>query len=108
MISQAPAGIPRLNDARIDGRVLLTTVVIGGVVALAFGVLPALQALRARPHAALVATGRSVIGASRRLRSTLVVVEIALACVLVVGSGLLLKSFWRVYSIDLGFDRIGW
>jgi predicted permease len=107
LISQAPAGIPRLTEARMDARVLVVTMAAGALVAVLFGLLPALQALDARPQAALASSGRSVTGVSRRLRRALVVCEIAMACVLVVGCGLLLKSFWRVYSIDLGFDRTG-
>ena len=107
LISQAPAGIPRLAEAHIDGRVLTVTVFAGALVAVLFGLLPALQALGARPQLALGSSSRSATTASRRLRRTLVVCEIAIACVLVVGCGLLLKSFWRVYAIDLGFDRAG-
>jgi predicted permease len=104
-LAMAPADIPRLNEVHIDGRVLLFTVVVTTLCSVLFGVGPARRAARADFSSGLRhQTARSTVrGIAPRVRSTLVVVEVALSLVLLVASGLLLRSFVRLSQVDLGF-----
>lgn len=109
LIALAPAGIPRLADAHLSGRVVLFTALLSAVVALAVGLLPALRASRLDLRRAIGPGGRGGSGArgSVRLRIMLVVTQVALVVVLSVGAGLLLKSYASVRSVDPGFDSHG-
>ena len=106
----APATIPRVESVGLDVRVLGVTLAVSAAVALALGLLPTLQARRPDLQRALQGeTGR---GASpgheqRRLRSLLVVSELAMAAMLMVGAGLLIKSLWRLSAVDPGFAAAG-
>ena len=102
----APAGIPRLVEVEIDGRVLAVTAAVSVLVGVIFGMLPAVQAWRSDVQAPLKADGaRSGTAGrlARHVRSGLVVAELGLAVVLVVGAVLLMKSFWRLQAVDPGF-----
>jgi len=101
----APANLPRITDVQIDGRVLLFTVVVGLATSVIFGLLPALQASWLDLNHALKEGGRSETGGRRAklLRSAFVVIEIALAIVLLVSAGLLIRSFSRLKRVDPGF-----
>ena len=110
ILALAPGDIPRLDEAAVDGRVLAFTAGVALAVALAFGMLPALQTRRLDIQSTLRAqAGRRATGGrgGRRLRSTLVVAEVALAVVLVIGAGLLLRSLWELQSVDPGFRAAG-
>ncbi|HET9225374.1 MAG TPA: ABC transporter permease [Thermoanaerobaculia bacterium] len=110
LITLAPGGVPRLAEVGIDGRVLAVMLSISFLVALAVGLIPAFQARKTDLQATLKEeTGHGATADRRRsrLRSGLVVAELALAVVLSVGAGLLLKSFWRLQSIDPGFRTEG-
>jgi predicted permease len=108
LVAQGPADVPRLAAARIDGVVLLATLGVSLAVGLAFGIFPALQARVTAPRSALGEGSRSAGGRDRtRQRGALVVVELALAVVLVVGAGLLMRSFWQLQQIDPGFRADG-
>jgi predicted permease len=98
-------GIPLLRDVHIDATALGFTVAIAIVTGLIFGLAPALQAPGLVLHDALKDSSRgSTEGRGRRwVRNALVVSEIAFACVLLVGAGLLIRSFVRVLDVDLGF-----
>ena len=107
LVALAPNDIPRLDGTTIDGVVLAYTAGIAVVVTLAFGMLPALQARQLDIQETLKAqSGRrsSQGGAGRRFRSGLVVAEVALAVALVVGAGLLVRSFWQLRAVDPGFE----
>lgn len=107
LIAMAPAGIPRLGEATVNGAVLGYTAGIAVLVTMAFGMLPALHARRLDLQETLkVQSGRrgSEGKGGRRFRSGLVVAEVALAVSLVVGAGLLLRSFWQLQEVDPGFD----
>ena len=97
--------VPRLESVAIDGRVLLFTLVAALASALLFGTLPAMAAAGARLTDSLKDGGRGG-SASRgaRLRGAFVVVEMALALVLLVGAGLLVRSFVALLHVDPGFD----
>jgi len=102
----APQSIPRLAAARADGTVFAFALLVAILNSLAFGLAPALHFARRLPAEALreAGTGGSIGGASSRLRSTLVVAEVALAVVLVVIGGMLTGSFVRLLRTDPGFQ----
>jgi predicted permease len=103
-------GIPRLAEILIDGRVLAFTLTVSIATGIAFGVVPALQATGALGLTQrLKDVGGGVVGAraGARARNALVVTEIGLAVMLLVGAGLLLRSFLHLLSTDLGFDTRG-
>jgi predicted permease len=104
LVALVPAGLPRASEIVVDGRVLFFTATIALATALVFGVLPALQSSRADVQDALKEGGRGSVGGRRILRSTLIVAEFALALVLLVGAGLLLRSFWRLQQVEIGFQ----
>ncbi len=101
---QLPDGIPRLDEANVDLRVLLFTVGVSLVTGLLFGLAPALQASRLNLTDALKEGDRGSSGGRQRVRSVLVVGEVALTLTLLVGAGLLIQSFRRVLQVDPGFE----
>ena len=109
LVHLAPSEIPRLADARIDPLVLLFTLAACMLTGTLFGLAPATQASRPDPQAALRETGPGATsGRSRQgLRRALFVSEVALAFVLAVGSGLLVRSLIRVQRVPLGFQPEG-
>jgi predicted permease len=103
---QGAVALPMLALLRIDTSALLWTVLIAVVAAACFGLLPGLRMAGINLQEALKDSG-SGTGQSRkheRVRSILVVTEVALACMLLVGAGLLLRSFLKVVDLDLGFE----
>jgi predicted permease len=103
---QGSIALPLLSSVRVDGTALAWTVLIAIAAGLLFGVTPALRMSSGNLQEVLKDSGAGA-GLGRkhdRLRSILVVSEVALACVLLVGAGLLLRSFLHVLDIDLGFQ----
>ncbi len=99
-----PMGIPRLAEAAIDGRVLAFVTLLAVATGLAFGVLPALRAARVDLAQAVKASAqRSPDRSALGLRRSLIVGEVALAVVLVIGAGLLMRSLWHLTHVDPGF-----
>src|SRR5439155_5300138 len=100
---------PRLADAEMDVWVLMFTLLISIATGMLFGIAPALQSARSATHDSLKEGGRSgTTGiASQQLRRLLVVAEVALSLILLVGAGLLLKSFARLMDVDAGFRPTG-
>lgn len=99
-----PTDIPRMDEVAVDGRVLIATVILSLLSALAFGVWPALRLTRGTSHEALRAGARSSSTMDhQRLRRVLVGGQVALALVLLAGSGLLLRSFLAMTRVDPGF-----
>ena len=98
--------LPRVEEISIDGIVLAFTLGISVLTGLIFGLAPALQASRSDLQETLKEGGRQQnAGAGKnRLRATLVVIEIAVSLILLVGAGLLIRSFVRLLDIDKGFD----
>jgi putative ABC transport system permease protein len=104
LVSILPADTPRLGEIEIDFRVLLVALVASLGTGVLFGLAPAIRLSRPDLVPALKEGGRTSQAASQRLyRGALAVVEIALALMLVIGAGLLLKSFWRLQRVDPGF-----
>lgn len=99
-----PADIPRLAEANIDWRVLLFVTLLALLTGLAFGLAPALAAARLNLAESLKTRGPQAAGsAGSRLRNWLIRGEVALAVVLVIGAGLLMKSLWRLTQVNPGF-----
>jgi putative ABC transport system permease protein len=99
------ARLPRMEQIELDGGVLLFTTAVSIVVAIAFGLIPALHASRAelRDNLSESASNTGTLGA-RRLLNGLVVVEVALALVLLVGAGLMTRSFSKLLQVNPGFE----
>jgi putative ABC transport system permease protein len=94
-----------MESVRIDSAVFLFALALAFGTTILFGLLPALRLSRVNLHDTLKqATTRGSVGGNRALRQTLVVAEIALALLLTVGAGLLLRSFQRLTAVDLGFN----
>jgi len=104
-----PASLPRTGDIGIDARVALFGLLLTAGTALFAGVLPALQAASTQPKQMMDSTSRGLAGgkAGQRIRSVLVVTEVALAFVLLVGAGLLGTSFSRLWNVERGFSSEG-
>ena len=101
----APAGLPRLSEIRIDRGVLLFTLVASVASGLLFGLAPALQASASRMGAVRgTSTGSRASARGSRLRAALVVAEVALAVVVLVGAGLLVRSLQRLLHVEKGFE----
>jgi predicted permease len=104
--SQGAIALPLLSQLHIDASALGWALLLATASAILFGLVPALRISAGKLHEALKDSGAGS-GQSRkheRLRAVLVVSEVALACVLLVGAGLLLRSFMQVLSVDLGFQ----
>ena len=103
---QGSLALPLLAMVRVDGTVLEWTLLIAIAAAVLFGAAPGLRMSSGNLQEVLKDSGHGLSEGRKhdRLRSTLVITEIALACVLLVGAGLLLRSFLRVLDIDLGFE----
>jgi putative ABC transport system permease protein len=104
--SFVPADIPRFNETGLDLRVLVFTLVASVLTGLFFGLAPALQASKLDLNESLKEGGRSATDGrgGNRVRSLLIVSEVALSLVLLVGAGLLVKSFIKLRNTDPGFN----
>jgi len=102
----APSNVPRLTNVHIDAPVVLYTVLATLATGLIFGTAPALQSAAVSTGEFLKEGGRAGSAGSRgrRVRSAVAVVEIAVALVLLIGAGLLVRSFIAMNNVDLGFD----
>ncbi len=103
----APENLPRLNAIGIDLQVLGFSVLAGLLSAVLFGVIPALRTAKPNLMETLRAAGRSGALGAAGLRNAVVVVEVALAFVLLIGSGLMFRTFVNIQRVNLGFDPRG-
>jgi putative ABC transport system permease protein len=111
LVALNPVGIPRVAGVAIDATTLGFTLVVAAITGLGFGLVPALQLSAGARHdigqmaALLKEGGRTTVGRARnRFRQSLVVAELALSVVLVIGAGLMIRSFVELRRIDLGYD----
>jgi putative ABC transport system permease protein len=105
LVSLGPNTIPRVHEIAVDPRVIFFTLLISVATSLLFGLAPALQASRPDLTGALKEGGRGSAGLRRnRLRSVLVISEVALSLVLLIGAGLMIRSLAKLNRVDPGFD----
>jgi putative ABC transport system permease protein len=100
-----PANLPRLSDVQLNGTVLAFALAVCAVTSVLFGLVPALRAARVDPQEHLKSGARSGTGGDRRrARNLLIMAEVALSVVLLVGAGLLIRSFLALQRVNPGFD----
>lgn len=107
LLAIAPANLPRLNAIRIDLQVLGFSVLAGLLSAVLFGVIPALRTAKPNLMDVLRTTGRSGALGAAGLRNAVVVAEVALAFILLIGSGLMFRTFLAIQRVNLGYDPHG-
>ncbi|MGA7524055.1 MAG: ABC transporter permease [Acidobacteriaceae bacterium] len=103
MLAIHPPQVPRIDQTGIDATVLLYSLLLSVVVGILFGLAPAIDAARVDVNAGLRERGSSTGRGFSRQRSVLVIVETALACMLLISAGLALRSLWSLRNVDLGF-----
>ena len=104
LLAIAPASLPRLDDVRIDGGVLLFTLAVSLATGVLFGLAPALQSSRVGLSEKLKEGDRGSTAGHARLRNALIVSEVALALMLLIAAGLLIESFARLAQVRPGFN----
>ena len=106
LVALKPENLPRLQEISVDRTVLGFTFAVSMLTGLIFGLLPAWIASRGAANEALKEGGRTATaGATRqRLRSSFIVCELAVALILLSGAGLLIKTFWKLRSVEPGFN----
>jgi putative ABC transport system permease protein len=104
LVALSPSDLPRVAAMGVDGGVFVFGLVLSTVIGVTFGLMPARQAARTDPQRALQRASKRTAGGHRRVRGVLVVAEVAIALVLLVSSGLLLRSMQRLLAVDSGFD----
>jgi len=109
LLRLAPEDLPRIHEAHVDGRVLAFTFAVALVTGILFGLVPALAASNPDLNETLKDGGRGGTGSAKRqrVRNIFVIAEVTLALVLLIGAGLMLKSFWRLQGVDPGFNPDG-
>ncbi len=106
-ITLTPRQLPRVENVSLDGRVLLFTLLISGLAGVVFGLAPALRTSRTDVNATLNQSGRSLVGARHRAQAIFVTVEMAMALVLLVGAGLMIRTLVQLWNVNPGFDPRG-
>lgn len=107
--SVLPADLPRIREVRIDGTVFAFTAVVSLGAGVLFGLLPAIRSMRPRLSEVLQEGGAGTLGGrqARRLLNSMVAAEVALALMLVVGAGVMVRSFTALLAVDPGFRTEG-
>ena len=107
LVSLLPSDFPRLHEIHVSAPVFFFTFLISSMTGILFGFIPALQASRIDPQQHLHESGRAATGSAKisRLRDALVVAEVSLACVLLVGAGLMFRSLLNLLHLDPGFQQ---
>jgi len=108
LVALLPSDFPRAQDIHVSAPVLAFTILVTLATGILFGLAPAFQAAGADPKDGLQKGGRTTTGTGRqrRLRDALVVAEVGLACVLLIGAGLMLRSLLNQLRLDPGFQRV--
>ncbi|HEU4796628.1 MAG TPA: ABC transporter permease [Pyrinomonadaceae bacterium] len=107
LLAIAPENLPRLNAISIDTQVLAFSALAGLLSAVLFGVVPAIRTAKPNLMQTLRASGRTGALGAAGLRNGVVVVEVALAFILLIGSGLMFRTFLNIQRVDLGFNPDG-
>jgi len=104
LVAAAPDGIPRLREIGVDARVVGFTALVSMATGLLFGVAPAMRASRAELNESLKDGGHNAAPAHGRAGQLIVIAEVALSLVLLIGAGLLMRSFARLQNVQPGFE----
>lgn len=104
LLALSPAQLPRVNAIAVNGAVFAFALAVTTIIGVAVGLIPALHASHGDPHAALQQGSQRSAGGHQQTRRVLVVAEVAIALVLLVSAGLLLRSLQHLFAIDPGFD----
>jgi putative ABC transport system permease protein len=108
IIALSPGNLPRVENIAIDGQVLLFTAGVTAIAALAFGLAPAMRAVSGKLAESLKDRGSESGGLrGNRMRTALVVTEVALSLVLLIGAGLMVRSFSEIRRVEPGFEPEG-
>ena len=109
LVALGPESVPRLDELSLDAGVFAFSILVALAMMLIFAIVPAIQAARQDPQDGLRADGRSVTSGAgrRRMRAALTVGEVALSVALLIGAGLLMRSFARLQQVDPGFSISG-
>ena len=103
-LAKLPTALPRAAEIGIDARVLIFTAAISLLGGILFGLAPALKTSRPDLHETLKEGGRGASGTRHRVHGVFVVVEMAMAVVLLIGAGLMIRSLARIWAVNPGFD----
>jgi len=106
-VAAIPDILPRTENIGLDDRVLLFTVLVSLMAGVIFGLAPALRTSRTDVNSTLNQSGRSLVGARAGAQAVFVTLEMAMALVLLVGAGLMIRTLVRLWSVDPGFDARG-
>jgi predicted permease len=104
VLAVLPAALPRAGEIAVDARVLVFTLAVSLLAGLVFGLAPAFRTSQSRIQETLRESGRGSSGARQRMQGMFVAGEMAMALVLLVGSGLMIRSLARLWSVDPGFN----
>jgi predicted permease len=104
ILAALPAALPRSEEIGIDAHVLLFTMGISFLTGILFGLVPAIKSLRPDMHETLKEGGRGSSGARHRTQSVFVILEMAMALVLLIGAGLMIRSLAALWGVNPGFD----
>ncbi|MGA8026111.1 MAG: ABC transporter permease [Bryobacteraceae bacterium] len=104
LVNDLPTDLPRTSEIVVDGRVLAFSGLISLITGIVFGLVPLFQCGRVSASDSLKQSGRGVATGQSRLRSALIVGQVAIALVLLTGAGLMMKSFWTLLRVSPGFQ----
>ncbi|HEX5430945.1 MAG TPA: ABC transporter permease [Bryobacteraceae bacterium] len=104
ILTAVPSGMPRIGEIRVDGGVLAFTLAASVLTGILAGLGPALQLCRPNLRETLARNGKGIAGTRQILRNVLVMGEVALALVLIAGTGLMIQSIWKLSQVDPGLD----
>ena len=104
LLKAIPAALPRLAEVSLDSRVLLFTLVLSLITGVIFGLAPAVKATRTNLQEVMKQSGRGASGFRHRLQGTFVAAEVALALVLLIGAGLMVRTLGALWRVNPGFN----
>lgn len=104
LVHHLPTDLPRTSEIAVDGRVLAFTSLISLMTGIVFGLVPLFQSRRVSANAALKESGRGIAPSQSRLRGALIIGQVAITLVLLIGAGLMTKSFWTLLQVSPGFQ----
>jgi predicted permease len=104
VLAAIPSGLPRMEEIGLDWRVLAFTLLVSILTSIIFGLAPALQSSKSDLQESLKEGGRGAGGGSHRVQNCFVVSQVALGLVLLFGAALMIRSLWRLWGVNPGFD----